>query len=132
MEINKNVNAWLQDGERGISSEAIVSKLTGINISGKWGLLAPNDPSDFKRCRELLKAVPEFRPRLLEMMEVSEYWKLLVENWDELDQVYLEECETGRCPKLYNRMKELSVRAEIQRKCTEERNIITDIPGCRR
>ena len=117
MGINENVNAWLQDGERGISSEAIVSKLAGINISGKWGLLAPCDPSDFKRCMDLLKAVPEFRPRLQEMSEVSEYWKLLVKNWDELDRLYLEECETGSCPKLYDRMKELSVQAEIQRKC---------------
>lgn len=119
MEINNNVNAWLQEGDRGISSEAIVSKLTGINISGKWGLGAPCDPSDFKRCVDLLEAVPEFKPRLSEMKDVSTYWKLLVENWAELEQLYYEEYETGSAPKLYAKMKDLSDYAKTLRKYAE-------------
>ena len=105
--IPENLNNWLANGNRGISSEAITSHLTGINFRGPWGLGHPYDPSDFGRCMELLEAVPEFRPRLKEMAEVSPVWAELVENWDELEKLYKEEFPTGKAPKLYDRMQEI-------------------------
>ena len=45
MEITENINNWLKNGERGISSEAIVSHLTGINIVKRLGSTDyPKDP----------------------------------------------------------------------------------------
>ena len=107
MNTNEKLNNWLLTGERGISSEAIASKMTGVNFTGQWGMGHPLDPSDFRRCLLLLKAVPEFKERLNEMEEVSPVWKDMVENWDELEKLYYEEVHTGKCPKLYDRMKEL-------------------------
>ena len=106
--ISDNLNNWLANGDRGISSEAIASHLTGINfVSGHWFSTHPVDPSDFGRCMELLDAVPEFRPRLKEMAEVSPIWAGLVECWDELERLYREEVSTGKAPKLYDRMQEI-------------------------
>ena len=65
------------------------------------------NPDDFRRCMKLLDQVPEFRERLYEMKDVSEVWSRLVDNWDEFEKLYYEECETVRCPKLWDRMKEI-------------------------
>ena len=108
--ISKQLNDWLQNGDLGLSSKAIASKMTGINFvkTEIWGLPHPRDPSDFKRCIDLLIAVPEFKDRLDEMKEVSPIWKVLVDNWGELEQLLLEESAIGPlAPKLYARMKEL-------------------------
>ena len=106
--INKNLNNWLATGDRGISSEAIASQLTSINIvESCWFSTHPRDPSDFGRCMRLLDAVPEFRPRLKEMAEVSPVWAALVKQWDELESLYKEEFPTGKAPKLYDRMQKI-------------------------
>jgi len=75
---------WLRTGERGISSEAIFSHLTGIPVCGHWGLRPPADPDDLRRCRLLLEAVPAFAAELHRMAEVSEEWAALVERWDKI------------------------------------------------
>ncbi len=74
---------WLKTGERGLSSEAIFSHLTGIPISGPY-LSTPADPCDFRRCQKLFAAVPDFAARLGEMAAVSPAWALLVAHWTEI------------------------------------------------
>lgn len=103
---------WLANGERGLSSNAIATKLSGLDCMlyepHGWTLLPhPSDPDDFQRCMKLLNQVPEFRERLYEMKDVSEVWSHLVDNWDGFERLYYEECETVRCPKLWDRMKEI-------------------------
>ena len=107
MELSDEVNNWLRDFERGASSDAIVTKLTGLNLCKPWQLYAPHDPSDFERCLKLLIVVPKLKLYLYKMKEVSPVWNQLVIHWDELEQLYYEECETGTCSKLYGRMKEI-------------------------
>lgn len=82
---------WLATGARGISSEAIVSHLTGVPISGRLGLREPCDPSDFRRCELLLRAVPLARLALPAMRTVSPIWGQLVDHWDELVDLIEEE-----------------------------------------
>lgn len=107
--MNTNFTTWLANGERGESSNAIATKLSGIDC--RWDenttLPHPSDPSDFKRCMKLLDQVPEFRERLNEMKEVSEVWSKLVDNWDEFERLYYKECDTGMCPELFDRMKDI-------------------------
>lgn len=74
--------AWLAHGERGASSEAIFSRLTGIPVSSRHS--PPYDTGDLTRCRRLLQAVPEFKARLGEMRAVSTQWAVLVDEWDAL------------------------------------------------
>jgi len=76
---------WLRTGERGISSEAIFSHLTGIRVlNPRWEFDGPHDFQDFRRCELLLEAVPEFRERFGEMKTVSPYWARLVDEWPNL------------------------------------------------
>lgn len=109
--MNDSLIQWLANGERGLSSNAIATKLSGVDCRwegyGKNTYPCPSDPSDFNRCMKLLNQVPEFRYRLFEMKEVSETWSKLVDNWDEFEKLYYKECETGRCPELFDRMKEI-------------------------
>ena len=108
-------NDWLENGERGISSETIVTTLTGIFVSSRdWGAGYPSDPSDFRRCERLLRAVPEAREHLHVMARKGPVWAALVNEWAAL--VALGDSEVpgifdswahGSAPKLYARMKEL-------------------------
>lgn len=107
MELDDKINIWLRTGKRGASSEAIVTKLTGLNLCKPWEMHVPNNPSDFQRCLKLLIAVPDLRSRLYEMKEISPLWNQIVFHWDELERLYYEEYKGGSCPKLYDRMREL-------------------------
>ena len=104
--INK-INEWLRDGDVGTSSAAIVTKLTGLHLCKSDDMFAPSDPSDLIRCILLLTYVPEFKPRLVEMYDVSPQWKIIVDNWGELEIMVLKEQPTGSAPVTYKRMKEL-------------------------
>lgn len=75
---------WLLVGERGVSSEAIVSHLTGIPIRQWSGSDHPYDPADFRRCELLLRAVPLARSFLPRMAEKSGPWERLVARWDDI------------------------------------------------
>lgn len=112
-------NEWLELGERGISSNAIVTRLTGIHVGGGRSPFGtwPSDPSDFRRCELLLRSVPIARDFLHLMSDEGMQWEALVRTWDEL--VELGESEvpgcfnlggraSGSAPKLYARMKELT------------------------
>ena len=111
MKITKNINYWLANGDRGISSEAIVSYLTGVNI-GRIFNSHPSDTSDFGRCSKLLKACPEIKAKFYRMKEVSGIWEKLVENWDTLERMLKDakgqERQTGTNDgKMYQFMKSL-------------------------
>lgn len=118
----ENFVHWLASGERGISSEAIVSHLTGVKV-GRYDTLGgdhPYDPDDFRRCERLLRSVPLARLAFPLMKSRSPIWSALVDAWDEL--VELGESEApgvfdgrayGSAPKMYARMLELRKRQDI-------------------
>lgn len=104
----EKANWWMRNGERGVSSETIWQTLDDRGIS----LTLPNhplDPSDFKRCYLLLKAIPEWKLKLYLMKEVSPVWSRLVDNWDKLTEMLEEELSTkvSNGIKMYTFMKEL-------------------------
>ena len=110
-EISEDLLKWIASGDRGASSETIVTKLAGIDLAHGCSC-EPHDPSDFRRCLLLLDAVPELKSKLDKMKEVSNYWRLLIENWNELEKMYHEEKSSGRAPKLYEKMKLLRREAQ--------------------
>lgn len=107
---------WLATGERGLSSEAIVSHLTGQQV-GRWANGDyPHDVGDFRRCELLLRSVPAARIRFHGMARVNAVWAALVPAWYEI--VALIESEVpdafvsgywrgGSAPKAYTRIREL-------------------------
>lgn len=103
------VRTWLREGEVGVSSKTMAHVLYGVpedmSLSQYDG---PSDPSDFRRCVEFLKAVPEARTRIKEL-EVIPGWEKIAKNFDELESLYNQEIQnaSGKAPLLYKRMQEL-------------------------
>ncbi|HMI93818.1 MAG TPA: hypothetical protein VK509_20735 [Polyangiales bacterium] len=100
---------WLAGGDTGRSSKTIWKVMTGGAVgSPDWRPGIPLDPADFGRCHRLLEQFPAWRARLPEVAAKHPEWTRLVEAWDELSALYVEEYPTGRAPKLYARMQELT------------------------
>lgn len=74
------------------------------------GPSVPWDPDDFGRCYRLLKLIPNGVERMPEVAAAHPRWAKLVAAWPELTALFEEEAPSGRAPKLYARMKELTVR----------------------
>lgn len=106
---SQNARWWLANGERGLSSKTIYSVMTGENIMGNWKYHHPSDPDDFRRCYLLLQAVPEWRPKMDKMRNVSEVWNRLVDNWDKLTGMLEAALQTPdkKAPGMYEFMKSL-------------------------
>lgn len=105
---------WLYGTDAGISSMTIFSMLassegvrTAANIWLNGRHNVPHDPADFGRCHRLLERFPGWSERLGQVADHWPRWKPLVDNWDRLTALYLEESPTGKCPKLYAEMKRL-------------------------
>lgn len=92
LQVDTDLIEWLAGGERGISSNAIVKRITGLSTGlRRRGMDYPLDPADFKRCEKLLRAVPALRPELHRMSDVSPVWAALVARWDEIAALLEEE-----------------------------------------
>lgn len=103
---------WLGAGERGISSNTMFTVLTGVDaMSGYWRQDHPYDPSDFRRCRLLLEAVPALAPLLPNMRNASPQWAALVDAWEDICRAMNEEAPNWRgahgwnCPRTYELIK---------------------------
>lgn len=79
---------WFASHDTGISSEAIALWLSARARNDYWGDGTPSDAGDFGRCYRLLKAIPEWRPRIGEMAERGGRWPILVAHWDEIERRY--------------------------------------------
>jgi hypothetical protein len=121
-ELSDEAMEWLKNGEQGISSKAIFQITTGLPmLNGPFSNISysnPSDPSDFRRCRLLLEAVPECRKKFKEMRFVSPQWDGLIEHWDELCKLMDEECQNWKepkgnevCQKTYDKMHKIIEKA---------------------
>lgn len=107
-EITAKIARWSLAGDAGISSKAIAAAAIGMTPKeSAWGFDTPRDPSDFGRCYRLLQKVPELRLALPLVVAAAPHWGPMVEVWDELTALYEEELPSGKCPRLYERMKGL-------------------------
>jgi hypothetical protein len=111
----ENFAEWLACGERGESSNAIVARVTGMPV-GNYGVRStgyPHDPSDFRRCMQLINQYPVLRSKLHQMRDVSAQWMQIVDHWDELEAIYETEHQRadGNAPLLYKRLHELADKA---------------------
>jgi hypothetical protein len=102
---------WRNGPDTGLSSETIWSVMMG---RPPMRPSEPLDPSDFGRCYRLLQAFPAWRDRMGEMAAIRG-WERLAPAWAELEALYVEELPSGKCPRLYARMREL----ELQRRSTD-------------
>lgn len=102
---------WLATGEIGISSKCMAMWLgfgqrLGREVFGNH----PHDPDDMDRCLKLLHRVPKLRGRLPKMAELNKTWAALVDRWDEIEAMQLDEIglnwtKARSAPKTYALMK---------------------------
>lgn len=102
--------AWLTNGDRGLSSEAIFQRLLGVNLFNDGD--HPADIADMRRCRILLEVVPGLRGRIGEMADVSETWARFSSSWDDLcaemdDEMPDWPTGKGIAPKTFRMMQEI-------------------------
>lgn len=98
---------WKKRGEVGISSETIWSVLTEAEYDQDDDYSVPLDPDDFRRCKQLLDLIPEWRSRLGVVASVYPSWGPMVERWGDMEKLYAEESPKDTCPKLYALMEKL-------------------------
>lgn len=102
--------AWLLDGDVGMSSKAIYYHMTGR--ADDDGYNHPHDPSDLNRCLLLLDLIPEWESRMPEMAARSKQWAALAFNWSEISGCFFNEaglnwCNGKRAPETYALMKKV-------------------------
>lgn len=101
----EKVAAWLANGERGSSSNAMCKRIFGIPESA--GKSHPYDPADLRRCLLFLDAT-DAHDKVSFMLDVSEEWGRLVPRWDELVALFKKEYAKGKsAPRTYALMKEI-------------------------
>lgn len=104
---------WLANGEVGLSSKQLAMWIAFDQRTDRgFGIDYPKDPDDFDRCLKFLERVPEARPHLYRMAELSPIWKALVERWDDiekcqLDEIGLDWCKARSAPKTYALMQSI-------------------------
>lgn len=104
--VDVRVQAWLRGDDTGLSSRALVMHLSGQSskLPEYDRRFHPVDPADFGRCYRMLTAIPELRERLHEAKTISPTWSALIDRWDDIEALYLEELPTRMAPKTYDLM----------------------------
>jgi len=95
---------WIRRGEHGVSSETIYGVFA---VARPRRSDVPQDPDDFRRCRQLLDLMPEWRSRIGEVALVYQWYRPFTNRWDEMDRLWDEESPYGKCPQLYLLMQTL-------------------------
>lgn len=95
---------WLAGDDVGESSKFMASVLSG---EFKAHNSYPYDPDDFGRCWRFLTKFPALAAKLPEMRKQGAVWSRLIDNWDEIKRLYIEEVPSGICPKCYALMQQL-------------------------
>ena len=114
--LSPGAQRWLAAGERGMSSEALFTRLSGVNCTsdasdGVARVDHPYDPADFRRCRLMLEACPELEARLNDAAGMSKEWAALIQAWGTLCDTLDAECPgwrnpyAGSAPKTYSLIK---------------------------
>lgn len=100
--IEHRIRWWRDYGERGISSNTIFSAFMGYRMVDAC---YPFDPDDFRRCKQLLDLIPEWRSDLGKVSTAYPWFAPMIEAWDEIESLFVEEVSKGRiAPKCYERM----------------------------
>lgn len=113
--VEQRAVAWLRDGWVGMSSRAIHDHMLGL--PAKDGYSAPRDPADLNRCLLLLDLIPEWKARMGEMAQHSQ-WVNLAPRWNEVVDSFLDEVgldwskgKNLRATRTYDLMKQIEGRA---------------------
>lgn len=80
---------WFATGRVGASSKAMACAVAGMPNDKSH----PHDPDDLNRCLMFLKAVPEARQHFDKVAALNEYWKVLIDNFADIESSFIVEFE---------------------------------------
>jgi uncharacterized protein YdcH (DUF465 family) len=106
-ELDERMIKWIREGDRGISSETIFEVLANHPLLlERYDFSTPSDASDFYRCFELIRAIPEWKDRLSEVSKKHPHWKLIIEHWQELESCLINDIANDErsCNRLLNKL----------------------------
>ena len=108
---------WLVDGEVGQSSKTMAVYLA-FGVCPKQPS-HPLDTADFDRCLQYLQMVPEARPGIPRMADISPEWGALAKRWNEIEASHLDEAGLGwwkarSAPRTYSLMQSVLGSVETQ------------------
>lgn len=97
---NEGLQRWLGGHDTGVSSLTMAAVMfsAGNYVGNPHRYSHPHDSNDFGRCHRFLKAVPGSRDKLHLMAAVSPVWHKLVEKWDTITALYVEEVNNCGTP----------------------------------
>lgn len=98
------IGNWLVGGDDGISSVSMVAIALGAT---KGDFDAPHDTGDFGRCYRLVAAIPQIKSYFPRIGELVPAFAGILDEWDDLVEIYLRDSPSGRSDELYKRIKEL-------------------------
>tara|TARA_R110001583_G_scaffold174017_3_gene328232 strand:- start:3839 stop:4369 length:531 start_codon:yes stop_codon:yes gene_type:complete len=103
--IREEVLIWLDSGDVGQSSKAIAMHMAGIDAKSTC---TPKDPSDFRRCLDMLKACPSIR-NISSVVDKVPHYAPYIREWNTMIDLYQSDvAEFGKkAPNLYRFMKRL-------------------------
>lgn len=78
----KQLAVWALGQSTGMSAKCIARHMMGMDVDGSY----PHDGGDFRRCEDLMDAVPGIKERMPEMAGVNQYWAALVPRWSEIQK----------------------------------------------
>jgi len=108
--LTDRVRWWKDRGEQGVSSDTIYSAFCG---GQPRHAAPPRDPADFRRCKQLLDLIPEWRADLDRVSKVYPWFKPMIDQWAEIERLYELEAAGRRAPKTYTFMQPLLRECEL-------------------
>jgi hypothetical protein len=85
---------WIAGPNTGLSSEQMLFCVVDIDRTDHWGeyeIHVPLDPADFNRCLLLVGEIPEIRDDFPKIAALSPRWKLIIGNWNKLEECFVTE-----------------------------------------
>ena len=104
-QLQNQVLDWLCGEDTGLSSLFIAKTLFSDDILAEPAY--PHDIGDFGRCFRFLQLLPELKKDLPKLATTSEPWQKLVDNWETLENLYLEEFSSMKFNKTSQLLKSL-------------------------
>jgi hypothetical protein len=106
----------------GASSQTIFIHMT--DCKEHHDTYSPQDCDDYERNRALLLCYPQWSERIKEMSCLSNHWKLLVENWTMITELYNQDCKL--CGEFFCHLREKKKIRIYQHKPQTFTDIVTD------
>ena len=101
-EVMLRLTGWLIGKDTGVSSETMVAIYMGHTESkSHFRFNTPWDAWDFGRCVRVVEQIPEIKEAFGKIGKLVPNFKNILENWDELLEVYQQELPNDKFPKLY-------------------------------